>query len=60
MLPTSGDRKEIDDGKILVVDDDAERPAPLQYTLKQAGYEVVVAGDGAEALPAVGGRGSRT
>jgi pilus assembly protein CpaE len=34
--------------KILVVDDDANVQRLLQYTLKQEGYEVVVAGDGAE------------
>ena len=34
--------------KILVVDDDANVQRLLQYTLKQEGYDVVVAGDGAE------------
>jgi len=34
--------------KILVVDDDPNVQRLLQYTLKQEGYEVVVAGDGAE------------
>src|SRR4029078_9740526 len=34
--------------KILVVDDDANVQRLLQYTLKQEGYEVVVAADGAE------------
>jgi DNA-binding response OmpR family regulator len=34
--------------KILVVDDDANVQRLLKYTLKQVGYEVVVAGDGAE------------
>src|SRR4029079_11145850 len=36
--------------KILVVDDDPNVQRLLQYTLKQEGYEVVVAGDGAEGL----------
>ncbi|MGZ6341244.1 MAG: response regulator, partial [Candidatus Limnocylindrales bacterium] len=34
--------------KILVVDDDPNVQRLLTYTLKQEGYEVVVAGDGAE------------
>ncbi len=34
--------------KILVVDDDANVQRLLQYTLKQEGYEVVLASDGAE------------
>ena len=34
--------------KILVVDDDPNVQRLLQYTLKQEGYEVVVAADGAE------------
>jgi pilus assembly protein CpaE len=34
--------------KILVVDDDPNVQRLLQYTLKQEGYEVVTAGDGAE------------
>ena len=34
--------------KILVVDDDPNVQRLLQYTLKQEGYEVVVASDGAE------------
>ncbi len=34
--------------KILVVDDDPNVQRTLAYTLKQEGYEVVVAGDGAE------------
>jgi pilus assembly protein CpaE len=34
--------------KILVVDDDPNVQRLLQYTLKQEGYDVVVAGDGAE------------
>lgn len=34
--------------KILIVDDDANVQRLLQYTLKQEGYEVVVASDGAE------------
>jgi pilus assembly protein CpaE len=36
--------------KILVVDDDPNVQRLLRVTLKQDGYEVVVAGDGAEAL----------
>jgi pilus assembly protein CpaE len=36
--------------KILVVDDEANVQRLLQYTLKQAGYTVWVAGDGQEAL----------
>ena len=35
-------------GKVLVVDDDASVQRLLQYTLQQEGYEVVIAGDGAE------------
>jgi len=34
--------------KILVVDDDPDVQRTLAYTLKQEGYQVVVAGDGAE------------
>ena len=34
--------------KILVVDDDPNVQRLLQYTLKQEGYDVVVAADGAE------------
>ena len=34
--------------KILVVDDDANVQRLLQYTLKQEGYDVIVAADGAE------------
>jgi pilus assembly protein CpaE len=37
-------------GKVLVVDDDASVQRLLQHTLQQEGFEVVVAGDGAEAL----------
>jgi pilus assembly protein CpaE len=36
--------------KILVVDDEANVQRLLQYTLKQAGYSVVTAGDGNEAV----------
>ncbi|MHB8460572.1 MAG: response regulator [Candidatus Limnocylindrales bacterium] len=36
--------------KILVVDDDPNVQRQLTYTLKQEGYEVVVAADGAEAI----------
>ena len=35
-------------GKVLVVDDDASVQRLLQYTLKQEGYEVLLAADGAE------------
>ena len=34
--------------KILVVDDDPNVQRLLQYSLRQEGYEVVIAGDGAE------------
>ena len=34
--------------KILIVDDDQNVQRLLQYTLKQEGYDVVIAGDGAE------------
>jgi pilus assembly protein CpaE len=37
-------------GKVLVVDDDASVQRLLQYTLRQEGYEVVVAADGNEGL----------
>lgn len=36
--------------RILVVDDEANVQRLLQYTLKQAGYTVTIAGDGQEAL----------
>jgi pilus assembly protein CpaE len=36
--------------RILVVDDEANVQRLLQYTLKQAGYTVTVAGDGVEAI----------
>jgi pilus assembly protein CpaE len=35
-------------GKVLVVDDDASVQRLLQQTLRQEGFEVVIAGDGAE------------
>ena len=35
-------------GKILIVDDDPNVQRLLQYTLKQEGYDVVIAADGAE------------
>ena len=35
-------------GKVLVVDDDASVQRLLQHTLRQEGFEVVIAGDGAE------------
>ena len=44
--------------KILVVDDDQNVQRLLQYTLKQEGYEVIVAADGAEGFPPVGRRGA--
>ena len=34
--------------KILIVDDDQNVQRLLQYTLKQEGYEVISAADGAE------------
>ena len=34
--------------KILIVDDDPNVQRLLTYTLKQEGYEVIVASDGAE------------
>jgi pilus assembly protein CpaE len=37
-------------GKVLVVDDDASVQRLLQYTLRQEGYEVVIAADGTEGL----------
>ena len=37
-------------GKVLVVDDDASVQRLLQYTLRQEGYEVLIASDGAEGL----------
>src|SRR3954469_9121506 len=36
--------------KILVVDDEAEAVELVEFNLKQAGYEVITAADGAEAL----------
>src|SRR4051794_38733761 len=49
MLPTRrGTGRRLMAAKILVVDDDPNVQRLLQYTLKQEGYEVVVAGDGAE------------
>ena len=44
--------------KILVVDDDPNVQRLLQYTLKQEGYEVVVAADGAEGFQLLGARKS--
>ena len=35
-------------GKVLVVDDDASVQRLLQHTLHQEGFEVIIAGDGAE------------
>ena len=37
-------------GKVLVVDDDASVQRLLQHTLRQEGFDVVIAGDGAEGL----------
>ncbi len=37
-------------GKVLVVDDDASVQRLLQHTLRQEGYEVVIAGNGADGL----------
>ncbi len=37
-------------GKVLVVDDDASVQRLLEFTLRQEGYEVVVASDGADGL----------
>ena len=37
-------------GKVLVVDDDASVQRLLQHTLRQEGFEVVIAGNGAEGL----------
>ena len=37
-------------GKVLVVDDDASVQRLLQYTLKQEGYEVLIAASGADGL----------
>src|SRR4029078_10392185 len=49
MLPTRrGTGRRLVAAKILVVDDDPNVQRLLQYPLKQEGYEVVVAGDGAE------------
>ncbi len=36
--------------KILIVEDDTNMAAGLEYNLKQAGYEVVMAGDGPQGL----------
>ena len=43
--------------KILVVDDDQNVQRLLQYTLKQEGYEVIVAADGAEGFRLWGAEG---
>ena len=40
-------------GKILVVDDDSQMRASLTHLLESAGYSVAVAGDGAEGLMAL-------
>ena len=44
--------------KILVVDDDPNVQRLLQYTLKQEGYEVVIAHGRRRGLPPVGSRGA--
>ena len=36
--------------KILVVDDEPEAVELVEFNLKQAGYDVITAADGAEAL----------
>src|SRR6476659_3410699 len=47
MLPTRrGTGRRLMAAKILVVDDDPNVQRLLQYTLKQEGYDVVIAGDG--------------
>ena len=40
---------------ILIVDDDTNNQRILSYTLRKAGYEVSVAGNGAEGLTALSG-----
>ena len=47
-MPDPANPVELMAAKILVVDDDANVQRLLQYTLKQEGYDVVVASDGAE------------
>jgi pilus assembly protein CpaE len=44
-------------GKILIVDDDPNVQRLLQYTLKQEGYEVITAADGAEGFRLWGSEG---
>jgi two-component system chemotaxis response regulator CheY len=43
------------EGRILVVDDELSIRKPIRIALLQAGYEVVEAGDGEEAITALGG-----
>ncbi len=42
------------EGRILVVDDELSIRKPIRIALLQAGYEVVEAGDGGEAITALG------
>ena len=42
------------EGRILVVDDELPIRKPIRIALLQAGYEVVEAGDGGEAITALG------
>ncbi|MGZ8383701.1 MAG: response regulator [Nitrospira sp.] len=42
------------EGRILVVDDELSIRKPIRIALLQAGYEVVEAGDGEEAITALG------
>lgn len=39
--------------KVLIADDEANIVVSLQFMMKRAGYEVIVARDGAEALEAI-------
>lgn len=48
-LPTSPS-----EGRVLVVDDELSIRKPIRIALLQAGYEVVEAGDGQEAITALG------
>lgn len=42
------------EGRILIVDDELSIRKPIRIALLQAGYEVVEAGDGGEAITALG------
>ena len=44
--------------KILVVDDESEAVELVEFNRKQAGFEVVTAADGEEAILATGGAGA--